>query len=601
MPRIADPNSPHAQYFTQAVSRFRTATISIEQLRKLGSPPSTVDLSDPNSKVETACKILISLASHMKTRRATTSSYIRTHWARVLAKWVDFMLRNVILSHEWPSTPVGMNCFECSVTSIAALLDFPDGDARSIKHASPNLQRLMTQAWYLLLNIGHANWGPWSLALINLAQSDPEVPPPPIDPTLPVLYHEDVQLGKIIIKHLNSRIQEIRTMADNELGDLKVFMMLLTTTPQCFEEVNPIDIRINVSGTIEAMADMMAILLFTKRKSLRTGSVESQEYKDAHDLVLLSHMNLDRYMQEPLRVCQMLEAGVINSIVHADTRYYVMDHKHKTKPEGRIARWSARVMGQIGRFLVYPAVLRQFLRSTRKIDVYPDRFFEAAADSVWHSWRNAVQKASMLHDLHRAFKQDGVCSYSGCPLNEEPPVERLKARYLRCFGCTSVAYCSHSCRKADWKEEHRVQCPQIAKMKKKYLHSHAERLTQEIGGYPSTMSHHGHSSEDPSIRDGIRLPILFVDFDIPDIPGGSDARLIDTKVLIDWVQPRYGWNPDWTDSFVRQWEKTDSKSLFVLAAFPRSQDKSWPHTNVVDFPLEVAVDGPMEENQGGSV
>ncbi|KAJ8089895.1 hypothetical protein PM082_018473 [Marasmius tenuissimus] len=551
----------------------------------------------------------------MKAQCTTTSIQLCTHWEAVLADWVDFLLRKFILGSERPSTPAGLNVFECSITALSAILDFPDRDAQIIKNVSPNLQYLVTQAWYFLIDIQHANWGPWSCALVSLAHSDPYAYalPTATDPNLPVLYKENAQLGNILLKHLITRIQRLRTMMKEEFSFFKAYVMLLTTEPRCFRGPNPLYLRNYIRGTLAALLDMVSILLPLKRKTLLTCSIHDQEFKDAHDLVLLSVMTLDRHMHDPVRVQQVLESGFVKSVLLADERYFEMDEKHKTNVEGRFAEWAAKVIDNMARYSVYPLVLRQFIRYSRRDEVKPGNLVEKGSTSLWKSWKNAVGKSALLYDLWQTSKEKGLCSHSQCPLEGKSPEECLSVRYRRCLDCKSVIYCSLACRKAHWKEEHRAICNEIAAMRmrgrspmtrhdldtfgmllKRYFHTHVETFDYLVKKYRSSIA---PQHLEPSIRDRRRHPIAFIDFNVPEIPSVELAELLHPSSLSGRIQERYRWESGWTETLLKTWEDTDANQLLVLAAFARSQFSSWPYAIVIDFP----VSGEDEQEPPGEV
>ncbi|KAL0060742.1 hypothetical protein AAF712_012474 [Marasmius tenuissimus] len=591
------PISKPAQYIYTAVARYPTPARAIGALKKLGPPPTKFNISHPSLTLQCVCQILAAMASHMKAQRAVAASQVRINWVSVLDPWVDFLLRNFIIGPDRPTTAAGMNVFECSITAISAIIDLPDGKAKMLKNVSPNLQHLVTQAWYLLVDIDHANWGPWSCALVSLAHSDvdPEMvaqpPPPPEDPNCPVLYKEDAELGKILLRHLTTRVQRLRTMPNEEFSFFKAYLMLLTMAPQCFSDMNPIYLRTHIRGTLAASLDMISTLLPLKRKTLETKSIDSQEYKDAHDLVLLSLMTLDRCMHDPIWVEQVLQGGFIRSIFLADRRYLEMDEKHKTRPEGRIAEWAGKVLDYIANYLVYPQVLRQFVRYSKREALEPEVLKEKGSISLWKSWKNAVGKSEVLYDLRQMLKEEGLCSNTECPLEGKAPEECRSLRYRRCLGCKSVMYCSLACRKTHWKEEHRAVCSEIAEMKSR---GRSPMTQSEVNFFGHLLKSYlqAHSSVFDHIIQNARLepaderhPIAFIDFDVPDFPSIEKAELLHPLSLGDRIQDQYQWGSRWTETLVKTWEETDGKQLLVLAAFAKSQFSSWPHAIVVDFPF----------------
>ncbi|KAL0578972.1 hypothetical protein V5O48_003012 [Marasmius crinis-equi] len=567
----------------------------IFRLRELGSPPTTFNFTNPSSKVETAVDMFGFLASHVSNDRST-SHRIRTHWDTGISTWVVFVLHHIILNRQQPLH--FDSSFERSVGSLCEILRFSDEDTTWIENATPGLLHSIVQGWYRLMDIEHALVHEWSVTLHTFLQLRSASLPILPSSTSPILYPENAGLGQILLRNLKRHIRTLRSKTVRHLTDLHRFLMLLSKV-----SILPLLDKSNVLSTITVVCRLTDILLLAKKKRLQNGTVNSRIYRDAHGLVLMAFNIMLSCMHQPFRMDKLLKHKFLTSILYADSRYFCLD-RLTSPPETKIGHLSAQVIKEVSTFLVYPVLLRSFIRSRRNLRLTKETFVDVGAGELWEAWTDADQKASTFYTvLQHVRKTATLCSYAKCPLIRASPEECQKTRYRRCLGCNSVVYCSRGCRANDWAAEHRGKCTEIANNKKDgfspimrddvrffayVLEDHLRRFANEISQHFSSSfdSFMGYKYNDLAFSAENRKPILFIDFDTPKLPLATDARSLDQGTIDEWTKTGYFCGSAWLSSVFEQWQRIEPTEIFVMASFPRSQGVAWPYVTVVDFPLK---------------
>ncbi|KAL0572833.1 hypothetical protein V5O48_009133 [Marasmius crinis-equi] len=555
----------------------------IYNLRDLGTPPVDIDFNEPTSRIKTAFRILASLASHISNDRSA-ARHIRAYWPNILSVWIQFIFRRIILSPERPLQDDRFNLFEQSVDNICEFLLLTEEDTRFIESTTPGLMHALIQGWYLLLHLKHTSSHAWSLVLCNFVQLKPLLPPPSITLFAPTLYHENLTLGQIFVDQFKRHVRTLRSTAARNLRDLHTFLMLLSKI-----SLSPMLQERNAISTLKLVSHLTAILLLTKARRLQIRAVNSEIYRDARGVILMSYNIVLLCMHHPFRMYKLLRNGFMTSMMYADLRYFHVDRAtSELHPERTVAYLAAEIMNQFSRFLVYPELLRCFIRSGRKIQLERSAFVGVGAENLWNAWSNADQKAATLYGIYRDAKRRAtLCSYIKCCLTHASPKECQEARYFR----------------ADWHLEHGRKCSQVAADKKNghsplrrddlrffsyLLEDHLRRfatvITQLISS--SLVAFNGYTYENMNFPLGNQKPILFLTFDTPNSPQGTDARILSPAILNEWVETGYFGGSTWIPSTLQKWKETQPTEILVITAFPRSQGTAWPYVAVVDFPLE---------------
>ncbi|KAJ8089900.1 hypothetical protein PM082_018478 [Marasmius tenuissimus] len=91
---------------------------------------------------------------------------------------------------------------------------------------------------------------------------------------------------------------------------------------------------------------------------------------------------------------------------------------------------AVKVIDNTARYSIYPLVLHQFIRYSRRDEVKAGNLVEKGSTSLWKS---AVGKSALVYDLWQMSKGKGPCSHSelsylGCPLEGKSPGECLSVR-----------------------------------------------------------------------------------------------------------------------------------------------------------------------------
>ncbi|KAJ8091887.1 hypothetical protein PM082_024120 [Marasmius tenuissimus] len=600
-------------YRSQSLSSFPTAAKAIDRLKRFSSPPlNTIDNSRPSSRIETACQAITSLAFHMQLDIEATSLQLWNNWEPSIAKWVVFLLRKLLLTHQNSSlgTVDGTNNLEHLLFSIPDLLDHENElpFSEAVKHGSSlYLQPLTAQIWYLLVEIEHPHLVAWSSLLLDLVVC-PNAPlpsaclafsAPPNDSRLsniPILYSLDAKLGEMLLQRLNNRIARLhaKDLKRYELNELKYVLMVLTTGSQCFKGFNPILIgEDNHNTTLRLMTRILSVLL-VKKAFLHKKPAGTLELLEAHEIVtsiLIAFTHL-LPIDTPSRIQQIVESGIVEALYYAADYYVDSAGRQYT-----FAQTASGVLDIIATFLVHYSILRPFVRRVRKFwDCYlvgfPPRIEHSGL--LKRSWTNILSKAVELYGSREGIKQRGVCDYSLCPISRAEPSEaHSKIQYLRCMGCSANIYCSLTCRAGDWRQGHRMECPQRAQavrdgtlpvtradimlcglLAKSYLHANAQTLTSMIKNYRN--SH-------PSLREMGRNPIIYLDFNRPDPPPTRDVKLLDGAHDQGGLS---GANLGFFEELEGQWNDIGLDKVLMWASFPvRTGVSAYPFLLVVSFPI----------------
>ncbi|KAL0578270.1 hypothetical protein V5O48_003714 [Marasmius crinis-equi] len=582
-----------------STNEYPSAIRCIYGLRDLGAPPANIDFTEPTSKIQAAFRIFTSLALHIGNDRSATR-HIRVYWLNILSVWVQFIFQKIILAPERPLQDDPFHFFEQSVDNICEFLLLTEGDTRFIENTTPGLMHALIQGWYLLIHLKHTSLHAWSLVLCNFVQLKPLLPPPSTTLFSPTLYHENSTLGQIFVDQFKRHVRTLRSTTVQNLRAIHTFLMLLSKI-----SLSPMLQERNAVSTLKLVARLTGILLLTRGRRLQIGTVDSEIYRDARGVILMSYNIVLLCMHHPFRMYQLLRNGFMTYMMCADLRYFHVDRiTSGLRPEGTVAYLSTEIIKQFSRFLVYPELLRCFIRRTRKIQLERNAFVDVGAEDLWNAWFNANQKAAAFYGLYQDVKRRAtLCSYIKCRLTNASPERCQEAHYLRCLGCKSVMYCSHECRRADWRLEHGKKCSQVASDKKNghsplrrddlrffayLLEDHLRRfatvITQHISS--SFVAFNGYSYENMFFPIGPRKPILFVTFDTPKSPQETDARILSPAILNEWVETGYFGGSTWIPSTLQKWTEIQPTEILVITAFPRSQGTAWPYVAVVDFPLE---------------
>ncbi|KAK1219600.1 hypothetical protein PQX77_017671 [Marasmius sp. AFHP31] len=538
-------------YRSQSLSSFPTATKAIDRLKNFPPPLlTTIDISRPSARIETACLAITSLSFHMQSDIEATSSQLWSNWEPRIAKWIVFLLRKLLLTHK--ASQIGTiddtNILEYLLFSIPDLLDHENKlpSSEAVKQGSSHyLQPLTAQIWCLLVETEHSHLVAWSSLLLDLVVSPDEPFPlaystfsaPPNDSrtsNFPFLYPLDAHLGKMLLHKLDIRIVRLRAkdLKRHELNELKYIVMVLTTGYRCFMGFNPILMgEDNYNAALRSMTRILSILL-VKKTSLHKKPAGTPEIFEAHGIVMSLLIAFTELLpiDTSSRVQQIVGSGIVEALYHAADCYY-MDEIYSAGPQYTFVQVASGVLDLIATFLVHYSVLRPFVRRVRSFwDCYlvgfPSRI-EKSGLLKW-SWTNVLSKAVELYGSREGIKQIGLC-------------------------------------------DNPLLCGLLAK---NYLHANAQTLTSMIKKYRNSRS---------SLREIGRNPIIYLDFGRPDPPPTRDVKLLDGTHHLDGVP---GANLEFFKELEEQWKGIGVDKVLMWASFPmRTGVSAYPFLLVMRFPI----------------
>ncbi|KAL0573509.1 hypothetical protein V5O48_008447 [Marasmius crinis-equi] len=586
-----------------AEKRFPTVTKAIKHLKKIGKPPAQVDISYPSSVVHDAVQVVVALSYHAGPgpRASLASVQIRAEWSSssLLSEWITFLIGRIILASELPTTTEGSDLFHACVLDIPVVLTTPDGDNRNIKHMAPNLQPLVTQAWFVLLERDHYAYPRWVTALRGLIHSGRSVAKVITDANFPIRIAEDAHLGAIILGHLRARVPAVPKMDRDRLVQFKCHINLITAEP-CFQGNRiPLHEASNIRGFARVLVDILSAVLY-KRKALRATPIDTFDARTSHDLMLLVSSAITHLPHNVLVIEEILDAGVVQAIFRADVAFFRMDDARDVEdPSARFSGWGARIFDMIAQYLFHDSVLRRFVRIANKIMESEEnhRRIKARSEWIWVAWNQAADKVTFLHSIRTDLKRlTTLCCYLQCPAVSGKSLEGKEIKYVRCLGCSSTVYCSAACQRAHWKSEHGAECPVIAKARRNAIpfvtHSNLMFFRKCIESYAMEQAHNltklVQSYQPKQTSSKGRLPILFINFNIFGTPARSDVEIFDDHSAKK-MESRYLWDPEWTASVLKRWNDADPANIVITANFPRSKSSPLPLMQTMKFPFQVVV------------
>ncbi|KAL0063859.1 hypothetical protein AAF712_009212 [Marasmius tenuissimus] len=617
-------------YSSDALSNFPTAAEAFDKLKTVG-PPSvlTLNVSHPSRRVDTACQAITSLACYMQTDLDATSYGMTTHWETSVSKWVVFFLRNAIIFFQDPSTlEIGPNVLEYFLFALPNLLNYNNESVamRSLRNrALPYLHPLIAQIWPFLIDEGSESEHPltnsWSTLLISctINREEPQPPPSSVSPRnhslLPSITPrslDGIVLGKKILAVLNLRIERVAIKnagAASEIEDLKTMVLILIMGSDALQydsdqTANPIYIGgENYIAALRSMSRIVSILL-RKRTNIHRQHIESAVLKDAYTTVsaiLLAFVTDGLGIDTPGRVQAVIESGIVQSLYYAADCFYDLSEKQVGPAKFVFVDLAASVLDRICTFIVHHDVLRAFMRSTSGLwtfgeeDITPIR--AKGSEKLRSAWDNVRGKSMMADSIRWVLKQRGICDSLQCPAQRSYGEHNLDIQYLRCTGCFNKIYCSLECRKAHWKQHHKVDCArharnisddilEISRNDLKLFRILVEHYLRAYGGIINTrVNEFRHSRPSFEGLRNVRNPILYINYVRRDLPGPENMAILDC--VRERSGREYKGGREYLASLQKKWDESGLEKLVVWAAFPLQSGVSTKSvTKTVHFPVE---------------
>ncbi|KAL0569612.1 hypothetical protein V5O48_012352 [Marasmius crinis-equi] len=547
-----------------------------------------------------ACEAIVSLSAHMKSHPRTAGSQMQPQWGPSVLPWFAFFLRNVFYAR--PDAEAHLGILEHFIVATPDLLDVRDrsGVMGNIKWNTASCFRpLIAQIWILLLHKEHPTFREWTELLNDITiylRITPSASSVVLSPTLelwnlPLLYPVDADLGKFLLGQLDFRLSRLRAMEADELRAFKSFLVVFSSGKHCLRDLegrgDPVcATEENYSSALHSMGRILRIVL-RKWTSLHRLTVNDPEVLEAYGIVncVLLALSESIPINTPDRVQRIVESGIIKSLYYAPDLFYAMDGVFGA-PGATFVEGVTEIIDKIAIFLVHYRVLKPFTRDSVKfrgeyLDNLPPRLGEWKA--LAKAWSNILAKADELYTIRCTLKTKGLCFYGECPISmTEGSIQHAKRQTGSNITERSVPYW-HKPLKRSLAYQNDLRLHNI--MLKAYLSTRSERFTSMLNDYRSSHPSAQHLQT--------RNPILWINFDRPDLPPTEEAHIIDVHA---------GVNSRWNRSLQDQlrdrevsrlvntaWEGTTSAEVLVWAVIPLHTGigaASYHATLAVAFPFK---------------
>ncbi|KAL0057640.1 hypothetical protein AAF712_015711 [Marasmius tenuissimus] len=392
--------------FGPHVARHPSSRVALAHLRSLGKPPSSVNSRILLDRSPVLLSVIITLGVSLYGPKGPREvsfamSQVRTNWDSSLSPWLQFLIRELILWEEGPSTPEGVEILEQSLAAIPIfLLEVVLRDDNILKP----LQSLVIRAWIKTIRDGHSSWGLWSHLSGYLTESTKR---DSVESRGDYCENDQTTtgLGLVFVSHLNRTAQQVEKMELESLDDLRCFIICHNHDRTWFDgSLSPMYCP-EVGGA--AISGLVRILCgIIKRKFVSDSDLEEKEVTHQLLRAALGHMVFS-HVTDPLSVEEALRTGIIKALLELPlTRAW----------DSRLEEVSRKIIDQVSIFLLYPTVLRRFWKSNRKIigsgAIEGDS--KQVPTGLWNCWKSLEAKAVDIRTFRQTLKSrvSPLCSYS---------------------------------------------------------------------------------------------------------------------------------------------------------------------------------------------
>ncbi|KAJ8078333.1 hypothetical protein PM082_000540 [Marasmius tenuissimus] len=586
-------------FVRRANRRFKSANGALAHLRRLGRPPSSAALCLINymSTLEVVLEVIATLTATMRGLNGRNASEsvvfaIKEEWKSVIGPWIMFLLNVVVSAGDGPSTPQAVEVVNQTLTLIPSMMSFPQGSntASAITQTSPHLFPLLVQVWCKVVDENHPAWGTWSSLLFDYAPPDrlkrrvpTHIETPPDD--------KDEVVGRLIVRHLQRESLRITTMSLEELNSFQTFVGCLPVA--YFIGPRTALSLMSIRRLVVSLCSYILSQLLSERKSLSRATSKSPECLLVHDIATLLAGYLEPFIDEPVWVVEVMNAGFIKAIFKAYPCLFEAGRQRPVYLDQSLTYWLCKILDQISKFLIYSSVIHKFSRAERKIMAIEGAVgtLKWKSEDLMQRWAVASEKAMVFRTFRQSLKDDLglLCgNHISCSLKSPSPCDRVQVqrnvRFLRCSACLTTTYCSYECRRMDW-HQHRSICPRMQEAMRNgvpvfsdyefrmlrefidaYYIQHGPEIFSLFRTYITSLKSDGGKHE---ILDQCKTPFLFIDFNNPSIPNPKDCvRFLDTKTVFEILPIA---SPEWFSGIIRKWwtEVTEGNVL-MIGCFPRT-------------------------------
>ncbi|KAK7022896.1 hypothetical protein VNI00_016883 [Paramarasmius palmivorus] len=257
----------------------------------------------------------------------------------------------------------------------------------------------------------------WTGRMFRLIVADPEEIS---EGTLAAL--EDIQASKeqdvpkVFIRFLNQRTLRLAGMSELEANTTRMYIKMIG---KFFDKQRRLYTPFLTGKGIHAYVHYLNTLV-SRRKPLESVSDGSEKFTIFYRCCCNIGDMLASWLNGPLWICEAMDAGLINSLFHAE-RF----HRH-TPPnilEPKLDVSFCLILKQIALYMVYPAVLRRFLRLKKKIveSGLEEKKLEWPTD-LRAFWDLAGERATGLEEIRRTYEPShasGIDTHSTISVREK--------------------------------------------------------------------------------------------------------------------------------------------------------------------------------------
>ncbi|KAF9261802.1 hypothetical protein L218DRAFT_961037 [Marasmius fiardii PR-910] len=603
------------RFVYDALARYPTGARAIEALRKIRRPQvgdAAVDKSNPGEDTETFLSISTCLGVKMKGKKPESPpSLLKDNWKDLFGPWVIYILDQLILSGDEPYTPTGVDLYDRALWSVCYFLSSFLGhehDFRKCGQMSPRLFPLLSQVWFKVIDENHFTWGRWSKLLLGFIQGS-------------VAMKSDFRkdwdvfaksgpLGSVFIRHIHREALHMPTASDFNISDLNIFLFLLIPI---FHPGQTLPFKGKEEKyALLALVRLLSALLY-KRRLLRNASTIGSEL-----MAVLHALNFITLIADSnLRVAEVIEAGLIISILKAYPCYYSRAHELELTGQ-RFDAVSSKILEHMAQYMAFPNVLHQFLRYAKTIGRFPEyeRNLEKNSKALYDVWVRIRDQAYVWRSVRRRMISRGAywkCTNALCDGSYARPGSDIngadnKIKFYCCAHCSGVTYCSRACQKAHWRAEHREVCKELRQQREdgvashsrtdqqffrgitqQYLDSQFELIHKAISDYRmhlaswSQKNNYTLSSEHQLILNKRRNPIFVADLARKDFKQIDNGVVVNSEDFITRSQDRVERSRlvQLAESYRRR--NMDVRILYVVFMVPLRGGKSWAYGSPFEF------------------
>ncbi|KAK7047466.1 hypothetical protein VNI00_006697 [Paramarasmius palmivorus] len=394
---------------------FSSTDSALRALERAGSPPKSIDISNPNTQCQTALDILAYLAHNNTTpwdEGTFFKSIVLKHWTSI-GRWCRHFLEKFILAPEEPTTQQGLDFRDRILWALPSL--FPSSYVSEDEHGhyARNFLRnsgrfLITptvKVWLKLLDTCHPTTYKWTVFMLEIYFTR--------DPRL-LQEFEDIIFDSKDRDVIGLSIRKMLQFASScrfslvDLGALLEFnMFMLLMTPYFHPSTILHDRFLSCGGVATLVRVLSAFLLGPTLTHFPDGS----EGSIAGFKMVESCLNLlKECLDYPFSASEALQAGFLKAVVRAVEHY---DH-WKEKGSDYLGPALAEVLQRISRLLVHPPVCRRFKRSREKhVTADWEVLIESKYRYLWEVWDSCLYNLDTFNEIRNALKEPGLslCDY----------------------------------------------------------------------------------------------------------------------------------------------------------------------------------------------